>query len=217
MKKPKYIEVFGKRGEVINVKNLIPLNSYTDYGNLELKILCVAQSAEYINFGIDSVWNKFSRIRSKTYDPMQLMLNSQEIPLMMRDMEVVIYFIRRTIDDMISLIFILDNDFPEKIKIDSIGRLLENKVYKNLKYLKDRHKDSLDLLNRVANSYKHSFVNYDKAYTAIGRDEPCVLSVTSPYNDLNKPMEFSCIALNDIVALSQEFLFDAKKVLSKTE
>lgn len=214
MKKPKYIEVFGKKGEVTNVKNLIPLNSDTDYGNLELKILSVAQSTEYINSRIDSVWRKFSRIRSKTSNPIELMLNSRNIPLMMRDTEVVIYFIKRTIDDMISLIYILDNDFPEKIKIDSIGRLLENKVNKNLRYLKGRHKDSLKLLNKVANSYKHSFVNYDKAYTAIGREEPYVFSVTSPHNDLNKPVEFSFIALNEIVSISEEFLVDAKKVLT---
>jgi hypothetical protein len=214
MKTPKYIEVFGKVGDVTNVKDLIPLDTDTKYGNLELKIFCIAQSAEYVNLKIQSVWEKYYEIMDKTSDPIQLMLNSRAIPLMLRDSEVVIYFIKRTIDDMISLIYILDNDFPEKIKIDGIGSLLENKVNKNLKYLKDRHEDSLKLLNKFANSYKHSFVNYDKAYTAIGREEPYVFSVTSPRNDLNKPVEFSFIALNEIVSISEEFLVEAKKVLT---
>ena len=217
MKKPKYIETFGKKGEVINAKNLVPLDSNTEYGNLALKILCIAQSIEYINSRIDSVWEKFSRIRSETSDPIQLMINSQDIPLMMRDIEVVIYFIKRTIDDIIGLIYILDNGLPGKIEIDSIGKLLGGEVNKNLKYIKDEHEDFLDFLNKVANSYKHSFVNYEKAYKAIGRDEPFVFYVTFPHNDLNKPMEFSFMALNEIVILSQKFLFDAKKVLSEAE
>ena len=215
MKTPKYIEVFGKKGEITNAKNLISLDIDTKFGNLELKIMCIAQSIEYINLKIQSVWEKHYNIRNKIFNPIQSTLNSRDIPLMMRDSEVVIYFIKRTVDDMICLIYILDYNFPEKIEIDSIGKLLSNRVDKNLKYLKEEYKDFLTLLNNLANSYKHSFINYDKAYTAMGRDEPCILSVSLQRNNLNNPMEFSSIALNEIVGKSQKFLSDTKEIVAK--
>jgi len=215
MKEPYYIEVFGKYGEALNAKNLIPLPTDTSYGNLLLKIVNLANTVDFINHKSEYIYKTFKKVRTETTDPIELLKNSTNIHLLSREIETVVYFTRRSIDELISLIYVLENDYPPKIKVDDIWKLLNYKKEKSkLGFLKEKYSEFLLRLNNSSNAYKHSFLN-NEAYLLMGRDEPCVLVLGLKGNNLENGYEFDSISLKEILSSFESFLVDSLGILKE--
>lgn len=215
MKKAYYIEVFGKYGELLNAKYLIPLPTDTSYGNLLTKITNLAYTVDFINRKTEYIYRIFEEVQTKTTNPIALYKNNINIHLLSREIETVIYFIRRSVDELISLIYVLEKDYPSRIEIDSIWKLLNYKEEKSKLYsLRQKHLEFLLRLNSSSNAYKHSFLN-SETYLLMGRDEPCVLVLGLKGNDLNNPYEFDSISLEEVLSSFESFLKDSLEILKE--
>jgi len=98
--------------------------------------------------------------------------------------ETLIYWLRKTTDELIGLQYYLeyysDNEVePPSIKMESIGALLNCNCKLLLRH--NNSKEFLILLNEISNTYKHSFVNYESNFL-IGRYEPTVNAIQMKYN-----------------------------------
>jgi hypothetical protein len=185
-------------GPFLSIKQMVPLPAITPWGNLQLKSMKIVQRIEHINVRIKQAYDSYQRIRSN-----QIM--AYDVSLF--EAEEIIYWIRKTVDEMIQLIFVLEEfkrngEWPTKIDIDCIGTLLENPnsdVYR----IFEGHYAKLKQLNEVGNAYKHSFVGTD--ITLLGRDELCVFSLSVGRNNLSQKTRFNSIRLADFVQHFNEF------------
>ncbi len=215
MKDPYYIKIFGEYGESLNFKYFFSLPEDTKFGNLSLKLVNLGQTVHVINSKTDFVYKTFAEIRTTTHNPLELLRNSKNIPILSREIEVIIYFVRKSIDEIISLIYVLENDFPFKVRTDCIAKLLDAKrPGKELGFLKEKHLGYLERLNEASNAYKHSFLN-SESYNLIGRDEPCVLVLGLKQNDLKNDMKFDSISLEYILSSFESFLKDSVDILKQ--
>jgi len=131
--------------------------------------------------------------------------------------EQVIYMMRRAADELISMIWCLNEfekhkTYPKKIKIDSIGALLRLKDNQMPDIFRP-HKGILQALNEIANAFKHSFINSD--ITLIGCDEPCVHALALNYNNLESGAKFHNVTLQQIVSEFNSFYVDAMQWLKE--
>lgn len=213
MKSPHYVEVFNKFGEPLIVTSLVPLPEETVYGNLLLKLIHIAQTIEYVNSKVETIFELFYKVRTPTSNLVEDMRNSSRIPILERETEVAIYFVRRVVDELISLIYILQENYPSQIKIDDIGKLLKAKDIKgDMKKIKDKYSGFLNQLNDISNAYKHSFLNHEAAYNLLGRDEPLTLTISLKGNIIVNEFKFDSIALNDTLTLFDDFVNDCMEI-----
>ncbi|MFU1909956.1 hypothetical protein ACLQ8Z_09700 [Bordetella hinzii] len=125
--------------------------------------------------------------------------------------EQAIYLMRRAADDLIALIFCLSEwqvsgDFPKEIRIDCIGRLIDDRNAATLPALYEPHLSMLRLLNEISNAYKHSFIQTD--INLIGRDEPVVYALGLDYNKLKSGAAFFNASLSSMVTDFTRFYRD---------
>jgi hypothetical protein len=176
----------------LNVKQMLPLPPETPWGNLGLKSMKIVQRIDHINKKIEHVYLSF-----------QTMHRQQGVPydVSSLEMEELIYWIRKTVDEFIQLLYVAEHFYrngvyPKRIKIHSIGVLLED-PQSRLYRMFDGHHPKLQQLNEVGNAYKHSFICSDLNF--VGRDEPVVFTLSAGWNDLAKPVQFTSIRLADFV------------------
>lgn len=139
-------------------------------------------------------------------------------------MEEVIYFLRVTMDELISLcylfyIFQKDKKYPSCIKVESIGQLIDvlKKPQEDTRALGQifiDFKDWLDTFNDVTNAYKHSFINSD--HNTIGKDEPCVPVLHVRYNNLENGEKFYNLSLAEVIGKFNEFYGTAIHYIKQT-
>lgn len=135
--------------------------------------------------------------------------------------EQAIHMIRRSTDELISMIWCLNEfekqrKYPNKIKIDSIGAMLnEFEKHRDNKLLDifRLHKGILQALNEIDNAFKHSFINSD--ITLIGRDEPCVHALALQYNKLESGAKFHNVTMRYIVIGFNAFYRDTMQWLKE--
>jgi hypothetical protein len=215
MKNPYYITTFGKHTELLNANSLFPLPEDTKYGDLSLKLMNLAQTVRFINLKSEFIYKTFNEVRTETEDLIQSYKNSENYSILSREIETVVYFVRRSIDELISLIYVLDYNLPSKVEIDDISKLINSKdVGENLQILKDNYSDFLIRLNNASNAYKHSFLN-SEGYNLLGRDEPCVLVLGLKGNDLKNGFRFDSISLGYILSSFKDFLEDSLEILKE--
>ncbi|MGF2412262.1 MAG: hypothetical protein ACQUYJ_08045, partial [Ferruginibacter sp.] len=131
--------------------------------------------------------------------------------------ETVIYWFRKTSDELIGLqyfmFYIVENNAePDVIKIESIGNLLNSDSY--LKVVHDKSLIFLKLLNDVSNSYKHSFIDYEAAFL-FGRYEPTLNSARRKWNKSENHAELFENNLRDIVTGFTQFYNDSMIFIDK--
>lgn len=131
------------------------------------------------------------------------------------NIETVIYWLRKTADELISLLYYIHHikahkTEPERISIDCIGKLLNDSssinesMSSHLKFLSD--------LNDVSNCYKHSFVNRE-TYHLIGIEEPTVVGLQVKKNNSSNPYIFHNYFLRDIINEYNIFFKSIRKKL----
>ncbi len=118
---------------------------------------------------------------------------------------------------MISLVYILDyysnhKKYPEKIVIESIGKLLKEKCLCN-DFFSD-HYDMLKTINDVSNAYKHSFLNTEIS-NHIGNDEPYFFALSLSNNDLKKKPYFYPVELTNFIIKYSGFCTSYKQLIQK--
>src|SRR5215212_8562316 len=122
--------------------------------------------------------------------------------------EQVIYWLRKTADELIGLHHVLasrvaNGEYPDRVSPDSIGGLLRGKAVPPPFV---EHVDFLETLNEISNAYKHSFINSD--LNLVGRDEPVVYALGLHRNKLEKSSALYAVSVREVVAGFNAF-FDA--------
>lgn len=175
-----------------NKLQLISLPTNTNFGNLNLIWMQIIVRIESCNSEIINIYDDFYNSKkelalSGTVD-VSLVIGYREI----MKIEQLFYWLRKTSDELISLIFILyyfkeNTRYPIKIKVSSIGEFLNKKECFNGDF--DKFKSILLTLNDISNGYKHSFINTQlNSYS--GSAYPVAFAYLMKYNDSKNTPNF---------------------------
>ncbi|WP_349947323.1 hypothetical protein ABFV83_02220 [Lacrimispora sp. BS-2] len=141
-------------------------------GNLSLKHFKLIQRIIRINKKAKESFDIWEQIQKTKLVPQDYFLISEEL----------IFHMRRAVDDMISLVWVLEENKKtpglkmDKLIVKDIGNYL-NLIKSDTNEFKafNDHEEFLNLLNDFANSFKHSFVDSDQS--RIGLNEPCIFTL----------------------------------------
>jgi hypothetical protein len=183
----------------INIVHIPQLPSDTPYGNLLLKGMNIVRRLDRVNLEIGRVLSSYVHPKNEqSLNPMQDILEHQFYA------EQVVYWLRKTADELISLAYAIsewknNKEWPNAIKVDSIAGLKHNPP-REVKELFAPYEGFLFTLNEVANAFKHSFINTDM--TVVGSEYPVVFALALDRNTLSNKPQFYSVSFSDIV---QEF------------
>ena len=193
----------------------VNLNSDSDFGNLTLTYMQIVVRIECVNCQIIELYQKFNRDKQKreTESNEMFTLEDQYLDIMLT--EQIFYWLRKTTDELISLISICadfkeSGSYPKKIKISSIGEFL--KLKKPFIEVVEKNKELLKLLNEISNTYKHSFIN-PQIMSLKGSEYPVVFAYNLQYNNLKSGANFIQIELKQFLNNYDKFLFEVKNYL----
>ncbi|MFS8037551.1 hypothetical protein ACI7BZ_11415 [Xanthobacter sp. AM11] len=191
---------------------LVWLPPDTPYGNMNLKLIKIIMCADEANLRIIDAfyfWNilKMNDINS----------GYNAYPRHIFATEQAIYLMRRIADDLISMIWMLDQkrktgSWPTRIKIDSIGRALQEHSIEESGLL-DRNRNNLQTMNDISNAFKHSFVHSD--LNIAGELEPVVNALALTSNNLTNPAKLHSHTVAKIVSDFNNFYRDCMECLQK--
>lgn len=116
--------------------------------------------------------------------------------------ENLIYWMRKNIDEMIGFnyyayYFKKHGAEPNKLKISSIGNLINKKSHK-LYSTFGSHIEKLNIINEISNTYKHSFIT-SEAHHLIGKNEPIVNCLDMHRNNVANNPKWHSYFLREIV------------------
>jgi hypothetical protein len=190
----KLIDNGKKPNELINASILFYLPPSTPYGNLQLKLIKIVQRLDEANRRIIDSYDFWKNSINNT-----MVINSFEQHIFAN--EQFIYLIRRSADELISLIWLLseyekNNKYPKEIKIDCLGSLIKQTNSTRLDIF-NSNINIIKLLNEVSNAFKHSFINSE--HTLLGTDEPRIHALSLDYNKNKSQPKFYDFSINEIV------------------
>jgi hypothetical protein len=180
----------------LNIVHVPFLPSDTPYGNLLLKSLNIVRRLDRVNLEVARVFTSYVHPKSHDHlNPLQDILEHQFYA------EQVVYWLRKTADELISLAYVIGEwkttgEWPPAIKVDSIAGLKHNPP-QYVKSLFLAHEAYLFTLNDVANAFKHSFINTDM--TVVGAEYPVVYALALDRNKLSNPPQFCSVSFADLV------------------
>ena len=196
-----------KADEMMNVKFTLPLPADTPFGNMYLKHMKIIYRLDHVNRKLAFVYQDWGKAVSKNFDPFHNPMSH------LLWIEEIVYFLRVTYDEIISLAYLVfirreTQQYPDHIKIKDIGSLLNSinstsEDHKKFGEMFRQFFEWLDTFNKITNAYKHSFINSDQ--TIIGRDEPCVPVLNMHHNNLKHGYQFYNLRLADIVEQFNKF------------
>jgi len=187
----------GKRPEQhFNVIHMLPLPADTPFGNMSLKYSQLVFRLDHVNLLIREVFKSYARAKAA---------DDGTITHHLLLIEELVYWIRKTADELIALVHILNERqsagaYPERINPDAIGPLL---ALQNIPAWVQPHREFLNLLNEISNAYKHSFINSDAML--VGRDEPGVYALALKRNDLERATTLHGIRVTEMVVRFDAF------------
>lgn len=180
----------------LHANDMISFFAHIPYANLTLKHTQILQRIDYINTKIELTYNSYKKnITDKTTIGLANITEHSFI------IEEIIYWLRITADELISLMYVCkyfdtQKAHPKKIKFEKIDDLLKNRD-SELSTILTNHLNNLDTLNSISNAYKHSFVN--SQLNIIGEHEPIVPALSLLHNNTNNPTKFYCIELAKVI------------------
>ncbi len=187
----------GKRPhQPVNIVHIPQLPSDTPYGNLLLKGMNIVRRLDGVNLEIDRVFASYVHPKNENSpNPQQDILEHQFYA------EQVVYWLRKTADELISLAYAIsewknNGQWPSAIKVDSIAGL-KCGAPQDVKNLFSPHEEYLFELNKVANAFKHSFINTDIA--VVGAEDPVVYALALDRNKLSNKPEFYSVSFEALV------------------
>ena len=207
------LEALKTYGTQFNTKDFLVLPNDTPFGNFNLTYDEIVVRIECLNESIINTYQDFYNHQElvRLRGGMSLLNESFKQSY---NIEQVIYWLRKTADEFISIIYVLyyfkeNNEYPSKIKISSIGRLLNYD-----KILDDKltnHFNLLEKINEISNGFKHSIVN-TQVHNHRGKSEPVVFALTA-FNDISSQPKFYVVSLRAIIESYNKFLIDVKDIL----
>lgn len=208
------IESLKKYDEYLNVNHLVNLPSNSPYGNLAINWTEIITRMQPLNDMVIAMYEDFYKIKKRINSGFQF-ATSEELFMQKFYSEQIIYWLRKTADDILSLVYILielneKNQYPKKLKKFPLSDFLKNTGSRehNLK----KHIPILNKINEISNSYKHSFIN-PQIFSKYSKDEPIIISYYLKDNDLSIEPKFYNIYVKDIIAEYDKFLGDAKDLI----
>jgi len=180
----------------INVVHIPVLPSDTPYGNLLLKSMNIVRRLDRVNVEVRRVFSSYVHPKRHNHlDPSQDLLEHQFYA------EQVVYWLRKTADELISLAYVLGESkatgsWPREIKVDSIAGLKHNPP-SHVRELFAPYEGYLFTLNEVSNAFKHSFINTDM--TVMGSEYPVVYALALDRNKLSNEPQFYAVRFADLV------------------
>jgi hypothetical protein len=195
----------------LNLSQLLPLPSDTPFGNFFLKYLKIVNRIDRINLLTQDIFLSFFSLAHQSEGGSEDFFQHQIIT------EEVIYWLRKTADELISMQYILHvqeqtGQFPNKIEVDCIG-LLNHENAQDFKQNFLVHLKFLNTLNEVSNAYKHSFINSE--LSLIGAEEPYVFALALKQNDLGKQPMFHEVPFAALVVEFDNFFQSSVEQLRK--
>ena len=157
----------------VNIVHFIWLPSSTPYGNLLLKGMNIVRGIDRVNLEVSRVFTSYVHpSKEDVNNPQQDVVEHQFYAAQ------VVYWMRKTADELISLAYVIDEwnrtgKWPMSVKIDSIAGL-EKSPSEELQQLFAPHDAFLTTLNEVSNAFKHSFINTDMI--VVGSEYPVVFA-----------------------------------------
>ncbi|MFP6797995.1 MAG: hypothetical protein VCA39_02665 [Pseudomonas sp.] len=187
--------------EPYNISLWLWLPSDTPYGNFQLKYMKIVQRLDEANRKIAEscyFWNC-------CIGESDLLAGAFERHIFSN--ESTIYMLRRAADELVSLIWCLSKfeetgSYPSKIKIDCLGAVIAQPECERHEAL-SQHIEIMNILNDIANAFKHSFINSD--HTLIGAGEPRIHALGLAYNKLSSEPEFYDVPLSTLVEKYNNF------------
>ncbi|UQB69458.1 hypothetical protein [Epilithonimonas zeae] len=188
----------------LHSENIIREFPHSQYCNFDLKWLEIVQRIDNVNDLIKELFSDFILL-NLVIDPDPLQDGMRKTPLHYKQKfltEQIFYWIRKTVDELISLIFVLEflkqngNNYPEKINTDCIGKLIQTNDF--IPDIKSKHLNFLVLINDISNAYKHSFHN-SETYSLIGINDPLAHAYGFKLNNVNKEVLFTAHKIEDII------------------
>lgn len=215
----KNIENFKRLDEPLNKKHFLNLPDDTLFGNLQLKWMGIVQRFDSINELINQVDLYFDTVKNTYPDLKGANVHSYLIPRERFMTEQIIYWLKKSVDELISILYILDYNningvYPVKIKVDCIGALSHNPSF--YADFVNKFQILLNALNDVANAYKHSVLNSEVSAHR-GAEYPMVFALTLDRNDSTKTPAFHRIPLNNLVLDYRLFLEDIIDLIKNFE
>lgn len=195
----------------------IPLRS--PYGNLGEKYLFLMYRLNFINDSLKELYdlNEENFTKKKNYiphDDIHLKIYHRVIRFSME--------IKQIMDEMISFYYVLyfhklNNDWPKKIEIDSIGKYIDKKNKIFFAFL-ENHRSTIDIINSIGNATKHSFINTEIIWLENRTSEPLILGYLQKQNDTKNKAQFYHIQLSEFIIefnkMLDSFRADIKNDLS---
>ena len=185
-----------KPPEPLNIVHFIWLPSSTPYGNLLLKGMNIVRRIDRVNLEVGRVFTSYVHpSKEDINNPQQDLLEHQFYA------EQVVYWLRKTADELISLAYVIDErnrtgKWPVSVRIDSIAGLKESPS-EELRQLFAPYDAFLMTLNEVANAFKHSFINTDM--TVVGSEYPVVYALALKRNKLSERPQFYSVNFAEMV------------------
>ncbi len=177
----------------------------TPYGNLQLKYMKIILRLDEANRRISDSW---------IFWRSQVLMNSIERHVFSN--EEAVYMLRRAGDELVSMIWLLEKyesngTYPRQIKIDCLGDVISQSDEIRLSVFSD-HIELMQMLNEIANAFKHSFINSD--HNLIGAEEPRIHALSLKYNKLSSDAVFYDISVDELVTEYNAFYKACVKWLS---
>jgi hypothetical protein len=199
--------------EQFNVKYDLDLPTDTPFGNLTLSWATIVIRFECVNDLVVQLYKEFFELKEKI--KIIPWSDKNEIYKQKVYTEQLFYWLRKSADEIISIIFLLNyyqthKGYPSKIKISSIGELLhtKNDIYDYL----EKHQPFLKTLNDVSNGFKHSFLN-SQIHAFHGSEYPVVFALVMKHNTLTSEPKFHTLDLKQVLNDYNNFLIDIKEII----
>ncbi|MGO4906678.1 hypothetical protein [Flavobacterium sp. W20_MBD1_R3] len=211
------IEALKKYKTHFNANQFISLNPNSDFGNLNLVWSQIVIRIECVNMQIVDLYEKFYE-QKKRVEMGFYMSNLDDSYLDIMITEQIFYWLRKTADEIISLISICSDyqrtgKYPKKINVSSIGEFIKLKTPFNNTI--EKYRNLLQQLNETSNAYKHSFIN-PQIVAYKGSEYPVVFAYNLHFNDRANQPKFINLDFRVFLNNYNEFLFDVKNHISES-
>ncbi len=182
----------------------------TPYGNLQLKYMKIILRLDEANRRISDSWKFWEDYVKRNV----LFMNLIERHVFSN--EEAVYMLRRAGDELVSMIWLLEKyesngEYPRQIKIDCLGDVISQSDESRLSVFSD-HIELMQVLNEIANAFKHSFINSD--HNLISAEEPRIHALSLKYNKLSSDAVFYDIPVDELVTKYNAFYKACVKWLS---
>lgn len=207
------INIQKKNEWAIAKENVIRDFPDTQYSNFNLKWIEIVQRVDCVNDLINNLFRDFI-ILNVNIDDDPIMDAAKKTSIFYKQKfltEQIFYWIRKTIDEIISLMYVLkylkenNDEYPNKIRIDCIGAFINSTAF--VDDIKTTHLDILTIINDISNTYKHSFLN-SEIHAYFGEKDPLVFAYGVKSNKLDNDVIFTQYRIEDIINSLNKLLFD---------